>query len=68
MFGAADQVAPTPASVQHTQRLMVESRNTRYSIAGIPRCGHAPVDVETRWKIRIDHLILNWRADHVLRG
>lgn len=68
MFGAADQVLPTQTSVRRIQRLMVESRNTRYTIAGIPRCGHAPVDVETRWKIRIDPLILHWRADHVLRG
>ncbi len=68
MFGEVDQVVPTQASVRNIQRLMVRSRNTRYTIAVIPRCGHAPVDVETRRMIRLDNLILNWYADHVLRG
>jgi pimeloyl-ACP methyl ester carboxylesterase len=67
MFGALDTVVPTQASVRNIQRLMTLSRNTRYTIAVIPRCGHAPVDVETRRMIRMDHLILNWLADHVLR-
>lgn len=47
---------------------MARGRNTRYTIAGMPRCGHAPVEVETRRMIRMDHLILNWLAHHVLRG
>lgn len=68
IFGDVDQVVPTHASVRNIQRLMARSRNTRYAIAVIPRCGHAPVDVETRRMIRLDHLILNWLADHVLRG
>jgi pimeloyl-ACP methyl ester carboxylesterase len=68
MFGEVDEVVPTQASVQNIQRLMAQSRNSRYTIAVIPRCGHAPVDVETRRMIRIDHLILNWLTDHVLRG
>jgi dipeptidyl aminopeptidase/acylaminoacyl peptidase len=68
MFGEVDQVVPTEASVRNIQRLMARSRNTRYTIAVIPRCGHAPVDVETRRMIRLDHLILNWLTDHVLRG
>lgn len=68
MFGEVDQVVPTQASVRNIQRLMAQSRSTRYTIAVIPRCGHAPVDVETRRMIRLDNLILNWLTDHVLRG
>ena len=68
IFGELDQVVPTQASVRNVQRLMAQSRNTRYAIAVIPRCGHAPVDVETRRMIRLDNLILNWLTDHVLRG
>ncbi|MFA6165267.1 MAG: alpha/beta hydrolase [Gemmatimonadaceae bacterium] len=67
IFGEVDQVVPTQASVRNIQRLMAQSRNTRYAIAVIPRCGHAPVDVETRRMIRLDNLILNWLTDHVLR-
>ncbi len=37
MFGEADQVVATQASVQSIQRLMAQRRKTEYTIAVIPR-------------------------------
>jgi len=60
IFGEIDEVVPTQASVRNIQNLMAESGNRDYSIVVIPRCGHSPVDVDTRRMVRIDNLVLNW--------
>jgi hypothetical protein len=44
------------------------SGNKYYDIAVIPKCGHAPVDVETKRLIRIDNLIINWLNENVLEN
>jgi len=60
IFGEVDQVVPTQASIGNIQKYMTMSGNQEYDIAVIPKCGHAPVDTETKRLIRIDNLILNW--------
>lgn len=65
MFGEVDQVVPTQASIKNIQHYMTMSGNQEYDIAVIPNCGHAPVDIDTKRLIRIDHLILNWLNEHV---
>ncbi|MFA6127255.1 MAG: alpha/beta hydrolase [Bacteroidales bacterium] len=64
IYGEVDRVVPTQASVGNIQQLMSLSGNVDYNIAVIPKCGHAPVDIETRRLIRIDHLVLNWLTEH----
>jgi hypothetical protein len=36
------------------------SENNDYSIAEIPKCGHSPVNIETKKMVRIDNLLINW--------
>ncbi len=64
IYGAEDRVMPTDASVQVITRSMAESGNDDYTVAVLPRCGHAPVDTETRRRIRFENPILNWLAGH----
>jgi pimeloyl-ACP methyl ester carboxylesterase len=66
IFGEVDNVVPTQASVRNILRYMKISGNKNYGIAIIPRCGHAPVDIETKRMIRIDNLIINWLNENVL--
>lgn len=65
VFGEVDQVVPTQASIQNISKYMAVSGNRDYSIAVIPKCGHAPVDVDTKRLIRIDYLILNWLNQNI---
>lgn len=65
IFGEVDKVVPTEASVNNIVHFMGLSGNKDYKIVIIPRCGHAPVDVETRRMIRIDNLIINWLNENV---
>ncbi len=65
IFGEVDRVVPTQASVRNIGKFMGKSGNTKYSIAVIPRCGHAPVDTETHRLVRIDNLLLNWLNQNV---
>ncbi len=67
IFGAADIVVPTEASIANIRRLMARSGNSEYEVAVIPNCGHAPVDVETKQLIPIDHLVINWLGEKVGR-
>ncbi len=60
IFGEVDRVVPTQASVRNIEQYMKISGNENYSIAVIPKCGHAPVDIETKRLIRLDHLVINW--------
>jgi pimeloyl-ACP methyl ester carboxylesterase len=64
-FGEVDQVVPTQASIKNILHYMALSGNKDYDIAVIPQCGHAPVNVETKRLIRIDHLFLNWLDQNV---
>jgi pimeloyl-ACP methyl ester carboxylesterase len=66
IFGEVDKVVPTEASVKNIIRYMGLSGNKDYKIVIIPRCGHAPVDVETKRMIRIDNLIINWLNENVV--
>ena len=65
IFGEVDMVVPTEASVRNIIHYMRISGNKDYKIVVIPRCGHPPVDVETKRLIRIDHLILNWLNQNI---
>lgn len=65
IFGEVDKVVPTEASVRNIIHYMQISGNGDYNIAVIPKCGHAPVDVETKRLIRIDNLIVNWLNENV---
>jgi len=67
MFGEVDVVVPTQASVRNIERYMALSGNREYTVAVIPRMGHAPVDVETKRLVRIDNLVLNWLHANVIR-
>jgi pimeloyl-ACP methyl ester carboxylesterase len=66
IFGEVDRVVPTRASIENILKFMAISGNKDYSIAVIPKCGHAPVDVETKRMIRIDNIIINWMNDNVI--
>lgn len=65
LYGEEDPVVDSKASVETLVRSMGFSGNVHYSIGVLPKCGHAPVDTETKQMIRIDHLILNWLRDNV---
>lgn len=65
IFGEVDRVVPTQASIRNIEHYMKISGNEDYSVAVIPKCGHAPVDIETRMLIHIDYLILNWLNQNV---
>lgn len=66
IFGEVDMVVPTQASISNILHYMKLSGNENYNIAVIPKCGHAPVDIETKRMIRIDNLIINWLNENVL--
>jgi pimeloyl-ACP methyl ester carboxylesterase len=66
IFGEADKVVPTEASVKNILHYMRISGNKDFNIAVIPKCGHAPVDIETKQMIRIDNLIINWLNENIL--
>lgn len=66
IFGEADKVVPTAASVKNIIHYMSVSGNSDYTIAVIPRCGHAPVDTETHRRIRFENLIINWMNENNL--
>ena len=66
IFGEADQVVPTLASVKNIVYYMSISGNKDYQIAVIPNCGHAPVNIETKRMIRLDNIILNWLNEDVI--
>jgi pimeloyl-ACP methyl ester carboxylesterase len=68
IFGEVDRVVPTEASVKNIIYYMSLSGNNDYSIAVIPKCGHAPVNVETKRMIRIDNLSINWLNDNVINN
>jgi hypothetical protein len=66
MFGAIDRTVPTDASVKNILRYMAVSGNRDFAVAVIPRCGHTPVDTETRERVRFENLTLNWISENVL--
>ncbi|MBU1014728.1 MAG: prolyl oligopeptidase family serine peptidase [Bacteroidetes bacterium] len=68
VFGEVDRVVPTEASVKNIIYYMSLSGNKDYSIAVIPKCGHAPIDVETKRMIRIDNIFINWLNDNVINN
>jgi hypothetical protein len=55
----------TEASVRNIIHYMSISGNKDYKIVAIPRCGHAPVDVETKRLIRIDYIIIDWLNQNI---
>ena len=67
IFGEDDRVVPTMASIKNIKHYMAISGNTDYYIVVLPRCGHAPVDTETKRMIRIDNLIINWMNNNIIR-
>ncbi len=66
MFGAIDRTVPTEASVKNILRYMALSGNRDFAVAVIPRCGHTPVDTETRERVRFENLALNWINENVV--
>jgi uncharacterized protein len=68
IFGEVDKVVPTNASISNILHYMKLSGNEDYNIAVIPKCGHAPVDIETKRLIRIDNLIINWLNENVINN
>jgi uncharacterized protein len=68
IFGEVDKVVPTGASVNNILYYMRISGNTDYNVAIIPKCGHAPVNVQTGELIRIDNLIINWINKYVIKN
>jgi pimeloyl-ACP methyl ester carboxylesterase len=65
MFGAVDRTVPTDASVKNILRYMAMSQNTAFAVAVIPRCGHTPVDTETKRRVLFENLMLNWFAENI---
>lgn len=67
VFGEADQVVPTEASVKNIEYYMTLSGNKNYATAVIPNVGHSPVNVETNRVVRIDNLSINWLNENILK-
>jgi pimeloyl-ACP methyl ester carboxylesterase len=65
IFGEADRVVPTEASVKNILHYMSLSGNKNYNIAIIPEMGHVPVNVKTKRMVRIDNLVINWLNENV---
>jgi len=65
IFGEADRVVPTEASVKNIIHYMSLSGNENYDIAIIPEMGHAPVNVKTKRMVRIDNLVINWLDENI---
>ena len=65
-FGALDRVVPTEAGVKNIVRYMGISGNKDYAVAVIPRCGHTPVDLETKQRVLFENLTLNWIDENVV--
>jgi pimeloyl-ACP methyl ester carboxylesterase len=66
IFGDADRVVPTEASVKNIVHYMSLSGNKNYNIAIIPEMGHVPVNVKTKRMVRIDNLVINWLDENVI--
>jgi pimeloyl-ACP methyl ester carboxylesterase len=66
IFGDADRVVPTEASVKNIVHYMSLSGNKNYNIAIIPEMGHVPVNVKTKRMVRIDILVINWLDENVI--
>lgn len=64
IFGEIDQVVPTQASVENILHYMKISGNNDYKIVVIPKCGHAPVNTETKRMVRLENIILNWLKEN----
>ncbi len=68
IFGDADRVVPTEASVNNIVHYMSLSGNKNYSIAIIPEMGHVPVNVKTKRMVRIDNLVINWLDENIVNS
>ena len=68
IFGEADRVVPTEASIKNIQHYMSLSGNRDYNIALIPEMGHAPVNINTKRMIRIDNLVVNWLDENIVNS
>jgi pimeloyl-ACP methyl ester carboxylesterase len=66
IFGEVDRVVPTDASVKNILEYMERSGNTNYHIAILARCGHSPVNIDTRRMVRFDNLTINWIEENIL--
>lgn len=66
IFGEADRVVPTEASVKNITYYMKISGNKEYMIAVIPDCGHAPVNIKTKRMVRLENIIFDWLGNEVL--
>ena len=66
IFGEADRVVPTDASVKNILHYMSLSGSKSYNIAIIPEMGHVPVNVKTKRMVRIDNLVVNWLNENVV--
>jgi hypothetical protein len=64
VFGALDIVVPTDICVKNITDYMAISGNTNYEIVILPKCGHAPIDSETKEMVRIDHIFVNWLKEN----
>ena len=68
IFGEADRVVPTEASVKNIVHYMSMSGNGNYDIAIIPEMGHVPVNVRTKRMVRIDNLVINWLDENIVNS
>jgi len=68
IFGDADRVVPTEASVKNIVHYMSLSGNENYDIAIIPEMGHVPVNVKTKRLVRIDNLVINWLDENIVNS
>lgn len=65
IFGEADRVVPTEASVKNISYYMNLSGNKGYMVAVIPDCGHAPVNIKTKRMVRLENIIFDWLENNV---
>jgi len=66
IYGELDRVVPTKASISNIIHYMSVSGNSDYNIAILPKCGHAPVDIDTKQMVNFHYLIINWINQNVI--
>ena len=68
IFGELDRVVPTNASIKNITHYMSLSGNKDYNIAILPKCGHSPVDVDTKQMVNFHYLIINWLNENAMKN
>ena len=68
IFGAQDGTVPPEPHILEIIRTTALSGNPDVTVAVLPRCGHAPVDLDTGRRVHFEGLILPWLVERGIGG